>query len=106
MQIWAPRMRRNASGLAPSSSTPSSAARPETRAPRVRPTIVWVATDLPDPDSPTMPSVRPRSTANDTPPDGADDTVRGAEGDVEVVDLQQCHRPPFLAGSSQMLAGS
>ena len=31
MPICAPRMRRNASGLAPSSSTPLSAARPETR---------------------------------------------------------------------------
>jgi hypothetical protein len=40
------------------------------------------------------------------PPDGADDTVRGAERDVEVVDLQKCHQPPFLAGSSHTLAGS
>ena len=40
---------------------------PETPAPRVRPMMVWVATLLPDPDSPTMPSVWPGSTLNETP---------------------------------------
>jgi len=32
-----------------------------------RPRIASDVTLLPDPDSPTIPSVRPRSTANDTP---------------------------------------
>ena len=40
---------------------------PEIRAPWVRPTIVCVATLLPEPDSPTMPSVCPRSTTNERP---------------------------------------
>jgi hypothetical protein len=34
---------------------------------RVRPRIVMFATLFPHPDSPTIPSVSPRSTANDEP---------------------------------------
>ena len=32
-----------------------------------RPITAMLETDLPEPDSPTMPRVRPRSTANDSP---------------------------------------
>ena len=40
---------------------------PRSRPPGVSPSSVWVSTVLPLPDSPTMPSVRPLSTLNDTP---------------------------------------
>src|SRR5215467_11233556 len=40
---------------------------PEMSAPGVSPSRVWVRTVLPLPDSPTIPSVRPASTLNDTP---------------------------------------
>src|SRR5487761_1119310 len=65
--ISAPRMRRSSELVAASRSLPSNLALPETRAPRVSPTIVWVDTLLPEPDSPTMPSVRPASTVKLTP---------------------------------------
>src|SRR5665647_2360369 len=67
MPIWAPRTRRRVSMSAPSSSAPSNTADPEIRAPRVRPVIVWVATLLPDPDSPTIAKVVPLATSNDSP---------------------------------------
>src|SRR5487761_364071 len=65
--ISAPRMCRSSASVAESRSTPSNRALPETRAPLVSPTIVWVDTLLPDPDSPTMPSVWPASTVKLTP---------------------------------------
>src|SRR5262249_29135085 len=58
---------RSSARLARSRSRPSNSASPDVRAPWVRPTIVSAETVLPDPDSPTMPSVRPRSSVNDTP---------------------------------------
>ena len=50
-----------------SRSVPSNMAWPDTWPPGARPSRVWVSTVLPLPDSPTMPSVRPVSTLNDTP---------------------------------------
>src|SRR6478752_4487674 len=49
------------------SSVPSKRADPLTRAPVVRPVMVWVATLLPEPDSPTMARVVPRSTSKESP---------------------------------------
>src|SRR5450759_3725025 len=67
MPISAPRTRRRVAASAPISSAPSKTAEPEIRAPRVRPVIVWVATLLPDPDSPTIAKVVPLATSNDSP---------------------------------------
>ena len=51
------------------SSSPSSHTSPETFATlrSIRPMIACAVTLLPDPDSPTMASVLPRSTENETP---------------------------------------
>src|SRR4051794_35524502 len=67
MPIFAPRTVRSSSLPMRSRSRPSKSASPDTRAPRVSPSIVCVETLLPDPDSPTIASVRPRSTPNETP---------------------------------------
>src|SRR5689334_13466824 len=67
MPICAPRTRRSTSGSAPIRSMPSKRAVPLTCAPRVRPAMVCVATLLPEPDSPTMASVLPRSTSKESP---------------------------------------
>src|SRR5688500_4174764 len=67
MPIPEPRIFLSSSGGSVSRSRPSKSARPDTRAPRVRPRIVCVETLFPDPASPTIASVRPRSTPNDTP---------------------------------------
>ena len=53
--------------------------------------IVWLLTLLPEPDSPTMPSVLPASTENDRCCDRAHDPVVRAERDGEVIDLEQGH---------------
>ncbi len=50
-----------------SRSAPSRSAWPVMVAPGVSPMIAWVDTDLPEPDSPTIPSVWPGSTENDMP---------------------------------------
>src|SRR6476660_9337099 len=67
MPMRAPRIRRSTSVSAPMSSVPSNRADPVTFAPRVSPAMVWVATLLPEPDSPTMASVLPRSTSKESP---------------------------------------
>ena len=67
MPISAPRIARSSAAVMVSRSRPSNRAWPVIWAPRVRPMIVWVETLLPDPDSPTMPSVCPASTAKETP---------------------------------------
>src|SRR3954465_3662933 len=67
MPMRAPRISRSTSDEAPMSSVPSKRAEPLTRAPTVRPVMVCVATLLPDPDSPTMARVAPRSTSKDSP---------------------------------------
>ena len=46
---------------------------------------------LPQPDSPTMPSVSPGSTANETPSTAWTDAVLGVELDPQVFDLEQAH---------------
>src|SRR4051794_24669784 len=66
MPIFAPRTVRSSSLPMRSRSRPSKSASPDTRAPRVSPSIVCVETLLPEPDSPTIASVRPRSTPNET----------------------------------------
>ena len=59
-----PRIFRSSASLAVSSSLPSNLIEPEMRALRDRESPMTVSddTDLPEPDSPTMPSVWPRST--------------------------------------------
>ncbi len=59
-----PRIVRSSSSDAVSRSLPSKRIDPEMRALRARerPITVSEDTDLPEPDSPTMPSVWPRST--------------------------------------------
>ena len=47
------------------------------------------STDLPQPDSPTTPSVLPRSRLNETPSTACTRTAVGREVGVEVVDLEQ-----------------
>src|SRR4029077_4106336 len=54
-------------GSRPTRLTPSKTAVPEIWPPGVRPSRLWVSTVLPDPDSPTMPRVRPGSTLKETP---------------------------------------
>ncbi len=66
-EISAPRTLRSCSGRRSSRSVPSNMAWPETWPPGARPSRVWVSTVLPLPDSPTMPSVCPASTLNETP---------------------------------------
>ena len=68
MAIFLPRNNRTDSGEALTSSWPSSQISPETLALRLlcSPRMPRLVTDLPEPDSPTMPSVRPRSSLNDT----------------------------------------
>ena len=48
-----------------------------------------LATLLPQPDSPTIPSVSPGSTANETPSTALTTPVVGVEVDPQVVDLEQ-----------------
>src|ERR1700761_1471848 len=67
MAILEPRTARSSGSVMVSRFLPSKRASPEICAPRVRPMIVWVDTLFPDPDSPTMPSVWPGSTENETP---------------------------------------
>src|SRR6266571_7572402 len=66
-EICAPRIRLSWSGRRLSRSVPSKTAFPSTHPPGISPSRVCVSTVLPLPDSPTMPSVRPFSTLNDTP---------------------------------------
>ena len=67
MLMRAPRTERSWAEVMVSRSDPSNSASPLTwtLAPRVSPTIVCTETLLPEPDSPTMPRVCPRSTLND-----------------------------------------
>jgi hypothetical protein len=69
MDIFEPRKRRTSSSLALTSSWPSSQISPEMRArvPLCSPRTAWLVTDLPEPDSPTMPIVWPRSTVKLNP---------------------------------------
>ena len=48
-----------------------------------------LATLLPHPDSPTIPSVSPRSTANETPSTALTTPSSVVEVDLEVLDLEQ-----------------
>jgi hypothetical protein len=50
--------------------------------------IVRQVTLLPEPDSPTIPSVCPFSIENETP-STADDAVLGPEGRLQVVDFEK-----------------
>src|SRR5262249_51540488 len=64
-----PRIFRTVSGSAETSSTPSSQISPEIRAlpAGCKPMIDRAVTLLPEPDSPTTPSRRPRSSRSDRP---------------------------------------
>ena len=62
-----PRSRRRSFSGKRTSSWPSNSMRPLTRAwPPSRPMMASASVDLPQPDSPTMPTISPRSTASDT----------------------------------------
>ena len=59
--MWRPRIFASAVSGAPSSSWPPNRTEPVTRAdPGSRPITAIEVTDLPEPDSPTMPSTSPR----------------------------------------------
>ena len=62
--------------------------------------IESAVTDLPQPDSPTIPSVLPRSTANDDAVDRPHDALAREEVRPEIVDLEQRHLVPLERGSS------
>ena len=63
------------------------------------PMIVRHVTLLPQPDSPTIPSVWPRSTEKVTPPTALHDAVVGAEARPQVPDLQESHQVSLIRGS-------
>ena len=70
MPISVPRTLRNSRGDRPRRSRPSNRTWPATPAPEpapTRPISERTSTDLPDPDSPTMPSVCPACRSNETP---------------------------------------
>ena len=48
-----------------------------------------LVTDLPEPDSPTMPRVLPRSMLKRQPVDGLDQAVVGREVHPQVLDLEE-----------------
>ena len=67
----------------------------------IRPMIESAVTDLPQPDSPTIPSVLPFSTAKLIAVDGAHDAIAGEEVGAEIVDFEQGHGYlSFVRGSS------
>ncbi len=53
------------------------------------PSVVSEETVLPEPDSPTIPSVRPGMHLVGDPVDGVHDAVFGGELDAQVLDPQQ-----------------
>ena len=55
---------------------------------------------LPEPDSPTIPSVRPRSRTNENSVHGPDQAVVGLEVDPQVADLQQRRHQNRTLGST------
>ena len=88
--ISAPRTRRSSSGAHREQVAPveDRAAR-RSRAPCVSPTIVCVATLLPEPDSPTIPSVRPLATPNERPRTAWTTPSAVAKRDGQILDLEQ-----------------
>ncbi len=52
------------------------------------PSSAWAVTLLPEPDSPTSPSVSPLPIVKLTSADGVDGAAAGEEVDLEVVDLE------------------
>ena len=50
-----------------------------------------IATDFPEPDSPTIASTSPASTDSDTPSTARNGPWRGGEVDGEVADLEEGH---------------
>ena len=83
-----------------SRSSPSRRTRPSTVAfgNRVRPMTVRAVTLLPDPDSPTIPSVRPRSRERETPSTALTTPSRVAKRTSQVLDLEQRHLSTGPAG--------
>ncbi len=68
MAISRPRTWRSSAGFSPTSSRPSSLTEPEAMRPggSIRPRIEKPVTLLPEPDSPTSPTISPASSENDT----------------------------------------
>ena len=98
MLIRWPRISRSCWPFMASRSWPSNQACPVTSAPGTRPISAWAVTLLPDPDSPTMPSVSAARHLERGAPHGVHDAVRGVEPDVQVLDVQQ--RPGRAGGGS------
>src|SRR6476659_8593085 len=69
IEISLPRMFSSSDSLRPTSSRPSNITEPPTTFPGgcTMPMIELAVTDLPQPDSPTIPSVFPRSSSNEIP---------------------------------------
>ena len=70
MPIWSPRRSRPSTITAPRMSRPRKCAVPPTMRPGgigMRPITLCTVTDLPQPDSPTIASVLPACTSNETP---------------------------------------
>ena len=64
------------------------------------PIAACTVTDFPHPDSPTIASVRPRSSASETPAHRLHDAAVGGELDAQVADLEQAHSTDLIRGSS------
>ncbi len=86
-----PRTRRISSSLTESRSIPSKLAVPEISvfSAWVRPRMVSAVTLLPQPDSPTMPSVSPGSIENETPSTAWTTPSSLVEADPQVRDVEQ-----------------
>ena len=79
--------------LRPTSSRPSNITEPPTTLPGgwTMPMIELAVTDLPQPDSPTIPSVCPRSSVERDAVDRMHLALAGPENGAKVVDLEQRH---------------
>ena len=63
--------------------------------------IVSDVTLLPQPDSPTMPSVWLRSTVNETPSTARTIPSSVLEAGAKIANLEQCHQLRRILGSNQ-----
>ena len=63
--------------------------------------IVRQVTLLPEPDSPTIPRVSPRSRVNETPSTAVHDAVVRLEARPQVLDLEQRHQLSRILGSTR-----
>ncbi len=94
IDICVPQYDRSAASSRPSMRSPWNVTSPERSAvDGRRPMIERDSTDLPQPDSPTSPSVRPRSSVNETP-STAVTTPRGVRNCVRRSATSSSPRPP------------